>query len=259
MVKVKELKNKPLIEAIFEVRWHLEGKKPDPQIDPNYKLLLGRLFDRMLKDYPEHEQLATANMPDELFGHIVQHRFRVAPKSWPLVQVGPGIFTVNSTAEYKWPDFRRRVLSAIKKLYNAHPKINDLKINQLVLRYIDAIDFDYDAGNVFEFLKEKLKIDISVPDDLFKGNSIGNSPSGFTWQCSYKCEKPNGNVHMRFATGQREKTPALIWETTVESTGDGLPKTLRDYNGWIDAAHKITDDWFFKLIKGDLERTFSGE
>lgn len=255
----KELKNKPLVEAIFEVRWELEGKSPSPQTDPYYKLLLGRLFDRMLRDYPEHEQLPTANMPDEIVGHMVQHRFRVASKSWPLVQVGPGIFTVNSTADYKWPDFRRRVLSAIRKLYDAHPKVDDLKISHLFLRYIDAIDFDYGANNTFEFLKEKLKINISVPDNLFKGTSIRNNPTGFTWRCSYKCEKPNGSIHIRFATGQREQKPALVWETTVESTGVSLPETPKAYKSWIDAAHKITDDWFFKMIEGELERKFSGE
>ncbi|MBP8986104.1 MAG: TIGR04255 family protein [Syntrophobacterales bacterium] len=74
----KELKNKPLVEAILEIRWKLQGLPSGPQVDPHYKLLLGRLFDRMLKDYPEHEQLPTANVPDELVGHVVQHRFRVA-------------------------------------------------------------------------------------------------------------------------------------------------------------------------------------
>src|SRR3990170_3561524 len=148
----KGLKNKPLVEAILEVRWQLQGALPGPQTDPHYKFLLGRLFDRMLKDYPEHEQLPTANIPDEMVAHVVQHRFRVAANSWPLVQVGPGIFTVNSTADYKWEDFRLRVLAAIEKLYEAHPKVGDLKITNLILRYIDAVDFDYITINAFDFL-----------------------------------------------------------------------------------------------------------
>jgi len=255
----RELKNKPLVEAIFEVRWKLQGMPPGPQIDPHYKLLLGRLFDRMLKDYPEHEQLPTANIPDELVGHVVQHRFRVAANSWPLVQVGPGVFTVNSTADYKWTDFRPRVLTAIENLYDAHPKVGELKITNLILRYIDAVDYDYTKENVFEFLRDKLKLNISLPGNLFQVTGVANKPNSFTWQTAFKCENPCGLINIRFATGQKSNAPAVVWDTTVESTVDDLPKMPQALAGWLDAAHDISDDWFFKMIEGELERRFSGE
>jgi uncharacterized protein (TIGR04255 family) len=251
--------NKPLVEAILEVKWQLQGIPPGLQIDPHYKLLLGRLFDRMLKDYPEHEQLQTATLPDELAGDVVQHRFRVAAKSWPLVQVGPCVFTVNSTADHTWPDFRPRVLSALKRLYDAHPKVGDLKISNLTLRYIDAVDFDFNEGSIFEFLREKLKLVVSLPGNLFQGTGVENKPNGLTWQCSFKCEKPKGVINVRFATGQKKNAPAVIWETTVESAAESLPKMPIDFESWLDAAHEITDDWFFKMIEGELERRFSGE
>lgn len=255
----KELKNKPLVEAILEVRWKLQGPPRGPQTDPHYKLLLGRLFDRMRGDYPEHEELQTASLPDELVGHVVQHRFRVAANSWPLVQVGPGIFAVNSAADYTWSDFRPRVLSAIQRLYDAHPKTEDLKIANLVLRYIDAVNHDSGTHNVLDFLKDKLKLSISLPNALFEGTHVQSKPSGLTWQCSFRCEEPKGMVTVRFATGQRDGAPAVIWETTVESAGEDLPEMPTSFESWIDAAHEITDDWFFKMIEGELERRFSGE
>ena len=255
----KELKNKPLVEAILEIRWKLQGLPPAPQVDPHYKLLLGRLFDRMLKDYPEHEQLPAANVPDELVGHVVQHRFRVAANSWPLVQIGPGVFTVNSTADYRWPDFRPRVLSAIEKLFDAHPKVGELKITNLIFRYIDAVDFDFGVGNAFEFLRDKLKLNVSLPETLFKDTGVENKPNSFTWQCSFKGQKPKGLINIRFATGQKNNVPAVVWETTVESAGDDLPKMPKDFEGWLDAAHDIAVDWFFKMIEGELERKFSDE
>jgi uncharacterized protein (TIGR04255 family) len=255
----KELKNKPLVEAILEIRWQLRGAPPAPQIDPHYKLLLGRLFDRMRKDYPEHEQLPTANVPDELVGHVVQHRFRVAANSWPLVQVGPGVFTVNSTADYKWLDFRPRVLSAVERLYDAHPKLEELKITNLILRYIDAVQFDYTNENIFDFLRDKLKFSVTLPDNLFQGTAVEKRPAGFTWQTAFKSETPRGLINIRFATAQKDNGPALVWETTVESAGDDLPEMLRGFDVWLDAAHEITDDWFFKMIEGELERRFSGE
>lgn len=255
----KELKNKPLVEAILEIRWELKGDVPGPQIDPHYKLLLGRLFDRMIDEYREHEQLPTANIPDEMASHVIQHRFRVAMNSWPLIQVGPGIFTINSTDDYKWTDFRPRVLSAIHKLYDAHPKVEDLKISNIILRYIDAVDFDYSQNKSFDFLKDQLKLNISLPENLFENAYIDEKPSSFTFQSSFRSKKPKGIITIRFATGKKKNVPSIIWETTVESIGEDLPEMPKKFEIWLDEAHDITDDWFFKMIEGELERRFSGE
>jgi uncharacterized protein (TIGR04255 family) len=256
---VKELKNKPLVEAIFEIRWKLQGTPSGPQIDPHYKLLLGRLFDRFVPDYPDHEPLPTANIPDELVGYIVQHRFRVAAKKWPLIQVGPGIFSVNSAADYTWPDFRLRVVSALQKLYDAHPKVGDLKVTNLILRYIDAVDFDYASNSAFDFLRDKLKLTISLPTNLFNNTDVENRPNSLVWRCSFKCQRPKGVMGIRVATGQKNNIPAIVWETIIESAGDDLPSMPTDFSNWIDAAHEITDDWFFKMIEGELERRFLDE
>lgn len=110
----KDLKNKPLVEAILEIRWHLvqltsvqgPAQMILPAGDPHYRLLLARLFDRLQKDYPVHEQLPTATLPDDMLPQIVQHCFRAANDDWPLVQVGPGVFTVNDTHRYTWTDFQ---------------------------------------------------------------------------------------------------------------------------------------------------------
>lgn len=255
----KELKNKPLVEAIFEMRWKLQGVPPGPQSDPHYKILLGRLYDRMLTDYPEHEQLQTANVPDEIVGHMVQHRFRVGVEGWPLVQIGPGIFTVNSTSDYNWPEFRERVLAAIAKFYEAYPKISDLTITNMILRYIDAVSFDYVKDNVYDFLRKYLKMGVSLPGNLFSATEVEAKPANFTWQSSFNCQNPKGLISIRFATAQKDNAPALVWETIVETSGSDLPSLSTNFHQWLDAAHKITDDWFFKMIEGELERRFSGD
>jgi uncharacterized protein (TIGR04255 family) len=110
----KILKNKPLVEAIIEVRWQLKSPNPGIQIDPHYKILLGRLYDKVVQKYPEHEQLPTASMPDEVTGQMVHHRFRNGGNDWPLLQVGPGIFTLNDTHKYTWEDFRARAVEAVR-------------------------------------------------------------------------------------------------------------------------------------------------
>jgi uncharacterized protein (TIGR04255 family) len=255
----KQLKNKPLVEAILELRWGLKVQAPSVETDPHYKLLLGRLYDRLMANYPEHEQLANAWIPDELAGHVVQHRFRASANGWPLIQLGPGILTVNSTAEYVWDDFRSRALAAVGRFNEAHPKLADLRITSIILRYIDAVDFDHSKESVYDFLKDKLKVGVDLPNNLFDSTGVEKRPNTFAWQSTFTCSNPKGQVTIRFATGQKEDKPAILWETMVQSSENDVPAMPAGFEAWIDAAHTITDDWFFKLIEGELERRFSGE
>jgi uncharacterized protein (TIGR04255 family) len=252
------LANKPLVEALVELRWELESPAPAMRVDPHYKILLGRLYDRVTPDYPAHEQLPTATMPDELVGYLVQHRFRSAPGDWPLVQVGPGILSVNDTINYAWDDFRRRAVSAVNWLFEAHPEPEALKINSLLLRYIDARAFDYAREDVLAFLREKMRVDVSLPDGLFDDASIDRLPQHFTMQTAFSCADPPGTITIGFATGQAQEGPALVWETLVRSTDQQVPPMPEEFEGWLDAAHNITHDWFFKLIEGDLLEEFQG-
>gem|GEM_PF-5568194 len=56
MPVVRQLPNKPLVEAIFEFRWQI----PSEEGDPHYTLFVGRLYDRVQPHYPFHEPLPTA-------------------------------------------------------------------------------------------------------------------------------------------------------------------------------------------------------
>jgi uncharacterized protein (TIGR04255 family) len=210
-------------------------------------------------DYPEHEQLPAAVLPDELVGHVVQHRFRTAPNDWPLIQVGPGILTVNDTDKYIWPDFRARCVSAVATLFQAHPKPVDLRAANVQLRYIDAIDFDYTSRNVFDFLQEKMKVRMGLPENLFSTGTIASKPSTFGWQSSFHCTSPPSIVSVKFASGHKDDQPALLWETIVEAQNKDVPALPGGFENWLEEAHAITHEWFFKLIEGDLERRFRGE
>ena len=255
----ENLKNKPLVEAILEVKWALAKTKQGMRSDPHYKLLLGRLFDRVTNEYPEHEQLPTASVPDEIVGQLVQHRFRVAKSEWPLVQVGPGVFTVNDTAHYDWQDFGPRCVRAVESLFEAHPKKEELKIQSLMLRYIDADEFSHSSLNCFEFLKEKMNVSLDLPEGLF-GDGIERRPVSLNLRTSFESTAPSGRVSVRFATGQREGHEAIIWETMVQSAGTShVPDMPGGFQAWLEAAHRITHRWFMTLIDGELKRKYSGD
>ncbi len=252
----KVLKNKPLIEAIFEVKWTLKEKGEGLRIDPHYKILVGSLYSKLKEEYPFHEMLPAASIPDDIAGHVIQHRFRKSMNQWPLIQIGPGILTVNDTEGYVWEDFEKKVISAVNTLYETYPEPEALKINSLLLRYIDAIEFDFRSDNIFNFLADKLKTTVRPYDKLFGETGVNSVPLSFDWRFSFPSVKPQGVIHLRFVRGKRENVDSLIWETMVQSTNEQvlqLPERMAD---WLTDAHDLTDDWFFKLIEGELERRF---
>jgi len=256
----KDLKNKPLVEAILELKWALSAPvTAGMEGDPHYRLLLGRFSERVENDYPFHEPLPTSQIPDAMAAHMVQHRFRIGDGKWPLVQIGPGIMTVNETDGYTWDDFKDRCLKAVKDLFDAHPAKQKFVVQDLTLRYIDAVEVDFTRESVFKFLEEKMKTKISLSDSLFGGGRVNGNPAAFNWQASFPHDDPGGVVTLRFAVGQRNGKPSLIWETLVQAVPGRIPAIPDGFSTWLGKAHDLTDDWFFKLIDGDLERRFSGE
>ncbi len=252
----KVLKNKPLIEAIFEVKWQLIEQGEGLRIDPHYKILIGSLYSKFKEEYPYHEMLPTASIPDNMADYVIQHRFRKGKNEWPLIQVGPGILAVNDTEGYIWEDFEKKVMNAVKILFEVYPEREKLEINSLLLRYIDAVEFNFESYNIFDFLSQRMKTGITVYPKLFKDTKVEPLPSSFDWRLSFPSKKPEGTIHLRFTRGKKENTDALIWETMVQSTNNELLPIPEKITDWLNNAHDLTDDWFFKLIEGELERRF---
>ena len=71
-------------------------------------------------------------------------------------------------------------------LFEAYPDAeNNLKINWSLLRYIDAINFNYENENIFSFLQENLKVSIEVYEKLFEETGVSNLPLDFDLRFSF--------------------------------------------------------------------------
>lgn len=255
MVRVRDLPNKPLVEAIVELKLHVDPEKGDP----NYSIFVGRLYNILKSKYPYHEPLPTSMIPEQMAVNIVQHRFRVEKDGWPLVQVGPGIVTLNDTEKYTWNDFGARANELLRVVFRAYPKTEEMKVVSLLLRYIDAVEIERISESVLDYLKNKLKVDIVVPRRLFESRRTIRKPKAFNLLVAHQTNRPKGTITLRFGTGKRKGSKALVWETAVQSVNKELPSLPNGFRAWLNAAHTITDDWFFKLIEGDLEKEFAGE
>lgn len=252
----KILRNKPLVEAIFELRWNLEEAAPGIRIDPHYKVLIGGIYEKVKEEYSFHEQLSTAVVPDEIAEYVVQHRFRKRKDEWPLIQMGPGIITLNDTDGYIWEDFRGRISYLTDVFFETYSNLGSLKIEGLLLRYIDAIIFDYEKDDIFKSLKEVMKMDINIYKRLFEDTGVSDSPSDFSLRFSFPSKRPKGTMHLKFARGKAKERDALVWETMFQSVREDAPKAKEEITAWADEAHRLTDDWFFKIVEGELLRRF---
>jgi uncharacterized protein (TIGR04255 family) len=250
------LKNPPLIEAIFEIKWQLEETGGGLKQDPHYSLLIGRIYDRLDEDYPFHQRLPSASMPSEMVAGIVQHRFRRGEEQWPLIQIGPGVFTVNDTKGYTWVDFEKRIIQGVSTLCEVYPDAQNLTIDSLMLRYINGLEFDFDKEDILQFLAEQMKVDVSFHPSLFDHTDVERRPLGLDCNFTFTCEKPRAVINLRFAKGQRRNANALIWQTNLVTRSDDVPNLPTELEDWLENAHDVIEDWFFKTIEGDLLKRF---
>jgi len=253
----KVLKNKPLVEAIFELRWELQKRgTSEGSIDPYYRILAGTMYNKAKEEYPYLELLPAANIPENLIPYAVQQRFRKGKDEWPLIQVGQGIVALNDTNGYIWEDFSKRISYLVNILFDSYPRPDELITNLLMLRYIDSIEFDYSANNTFKLLREKMKIDVNIDPKLFENTEIESTPIGLNLSYSFRCSNPVGLMELKIETGKRNGKNVLTWQTVFRSSGKDSPKTKESIEEWLVNAHNLTDDWFFKIIEGDLLKEF---
>lgn len=246
------LPNKPLVEALLEIKW---GRADEP--DPAYPLIVGALYERLQGDYPHIEDLPLAEAPPHIAVQAVRHRFRAKPEGWPLVQIGPGIATLNDTEDYAKDDFLNRAKLLPSQVIESVPSSYAKPlITSLLLQYIDAVEFDYGNLDVRDFLKSRLHVELSVPDTLFQGQPVRDQPVHLGMQMAFPLSEPAGQVELRVATGQRGGKPAVIWHTTVMTTGPAAELAAQKFDEWLEAAHGVTHHWFFALVQGELLKGF---
>ncbi len=249
------LSNPPLVEAIFELHWQL--REEGASVEPYYGILAGRIFEKLRDDYPFHEPLPPAQVPAEVAAHMIQHRFRRGENEWPLVQVGPGIVTMNQVKEgFKRDIFHRSIHTLVQTLLSIYAEGQKPKFNRLMLRYIDAVDFDYQAENISDYISRTLKTDLRPKSSLFEGTGVSASPTALDSTFFFASEKPAGQLRLRFARGRRNNKDLLTWETVVETIGQDIPQDVGEIANWANDADELIHKVFFKMIEGELMERF---
>ncbi len=251
---MEKLSKQPLVEVIFELHWNSKNGYPDSY----YKLIIGAFYEHIKKEFPVFEPLITANIPEEAIppeSRIVQYRFWSENKTWPVVQLGPGILTVNMNEDYGgWNTFKPVIEKVTDKFLKSHPYIEDLVLEELILKYIDVFYIDFSKNNVLDYLKNKLHIDLQVDleNDPRKAN-LSEIPINVDIKLEYQINEPEGILGFRFFKAFVKEKEGLVLESYVVSKqilGFDLSKEF--IATWLDKAHDMTDFIFSNLIRGKL-------
>jgi uncharacterized protein (TIGR04255 family) len=255
------LSRPPLQEAIFEVRWphRLDDENQPLSGSTEFKILLARFFDRVTasEEFADTEPLQPASLPDGVASGSVQYRWRSTLNPGVLLQIGPGVLTVNHVkpTEYHWELFFGQICWAIKSLRESHPKRAELSPKSVAFRYINSVRFDASAEETYTFLREKLHIDFRSPIGVLPPQ-VGTRAQNLKTQTSFMCNSPCGRVTLVFANVYVPEE-RILWQIVFDALGEDIPSLSEGVETWLMSAHQVIDTTFRNMIRGEMEAMFA--
>jgi uncharacterized protein (TIGR04255 family) len=258
------LPNAPLAEAVFELRWALQGEETLPiplRTDPGLPALVSEFTELARKSgFTFHREMVPLH---QLGGWGVFRRYYLQEgRDFPLLQIGPGIFAANQSADYEWKSFKKLVTIGLKNLLKAYPKTKDypLKPVHLELRYVDVLDQGLIAASDFiAFTRKATHLNIAPPA-YFDDRKLFGVVAGGRVQLNYPAkDRQNTTFQLDYVSGLKETKAVVQLTTKVVSTDAGVPKTVAalgsSVDAWLDAAHELLSGFFREFVRPEtLER-----
>lgn len=240
---MSKLPNAPLIEVIFELRWLIKQKSDLTK----YQYLIGDLYSLIKNNYPVRESLAPPELPTDILINNPVHRFRADKNQYPLVQIGPGLLTLNTIDNnYLWNDFFKWSDALMDGFFEVFPiESETFKPNLL---YLDFFRFNFKAKNVYDFINESFNL-------TFGQNFFKNTVNPLNLDIGYFYETDLGNLSVTLKKGQNsKKEEGIVMQTTLHGR-DSMTKKDNTLV-WLGKAHSFSSDLFKEITKGDLYNSF---
>jgi uncharacterized protein (TIGR04255 family) len=243
---MSKLAGAPLQEVITEIRWSLTTE----QERNDYQFLTGDLYGLVREKFPHREVVIPAGFPIEVFIGRPALRFRVSENGYPLIQIGPGVLTVNTVGdEYDWDTHSQDIRFVLTNFFSAC-KLEGKSVNA-TLAYIDFFEFDFEKSNVLDYLSSLLntqvKFDFIDTSELPK---IFNLTVGYTEQV--------GIVNVNIARGNNPSgKDGIAIQTNVIM--ESLEFDQNSIENRLDAAHTWCSELFKKMTKGELYDSYVGK
>lgn len=212
-------------------------------IDPGFQMAQGKLQDLAKERFPLFNRKLPHGFPEQLMQYQVVNQHWTAKETWPVIQLGPGIFTVNDNdVKYDWRDIYfpmiKECLNWVFKVYE-----NRIRINNATLRYIDSVklkDYGFE-GRWHEFVTQHFNL--SFVNDFNTRGKMKGLQFGQAFELNDKSEL---QIAMNSGKYRRTDDDALIWQTIV-SKQDGFKREALLV--WLENAHATTSDLFREMTK----------
>ena len=245
---MSKLPNAPLKEVIFEVRWDADINPENNQLfDKGYALALG-VFKNLVKSHFPIAKQITDIPANFIFGKVI-HQFWKSEKEWPVLQIGPGILTINCTeTNYDWQnDF----FELIQKTMAWHEQAYENKMNYsfVTLRYIDSVNLkDFGTAKLEDFLNTNFNFGFN---NLFYTKGPLKQ---LQFDQVFELEDSSG-LHIAFSNAENSnKEPTFVWQTAINKVGiqnkDSIIK-------WCEFAHETSSTVFKEMLKPEFYDRFS--
>ncbi|MCB9279511.1 MAG: TIGR04255 family protein [Lewinellaceae bacterium] len=246
---MKKLPNAPLQEVIFEARWDLEID-PYTQLlhDPDFEFALGKFQGEVANEFPLALKIFPEGIPFTILNPKVLYRFWRGEDTWPVLQLGPGIFTLNDTEKnYIWEDtYLPTLKDALEKLERSYPR--QIRFSEYSLRYIDVVrKEEYEQASWSEFLNKNINFNFE--------NQFNTRGELNRFQFKQTFELENGKeLEITLATGLNKLgDPVFIWQTAVNCRNRINRIELLN---WVEEAHKVNSEVFKEICKPPFYDSF---
>ena len=253
--------NAPLVEVIAEVYW----------VDPSVRSRL-RNVDPFYTDFEKEfskktvvggwrdiEYLVDSHTPHEHVAGHLRNRYRQAEGTYPLVQIGPGMLTANITPPYNgWHEFEPFLFRQLERLFECYPQsAHTLRIQKLVLRYVDGFDFErFDIEDQSLFARKMVGIHMSLPDSFASGYISNLQAMTFALQASYECKTLDASLgSVKISPGMIGQRKTLVMEMQCEKNPHRSENFGLDLaKEWFTNAHLSLNGQFDSLISDELKQ-----
>lgn len=237
-MSVEKLKNTPLLEVIFELRWDDGVVISGAPNDVGFDLAQGKFDGKIKPEFPLHRKLVRV-----FFGP--EHQYWKGEFKWPVIQHGQGMMAVNDIGQnYEWVNYKPLVLNSINKLIESYE--NELSFKNAKLQYINSWDLDGNdfLGFVEKNLQTRILTDYRAPGSL----------KGFSMQQTFQLEDLSlMNLNIANGVNNQNQKKTIVETTTVQKL---TSLSLTEIEIWMEKAHSAASEIFKKMLTTEFYATF---
>lgn len=249
-------KNPSLVEVICELHWELTAVAVPAVggIDPFFDVVRADLTPRLIAaGFPQSQELVPPQWPRQFMAWQPLVRYAPTADTWPKVQLGPGIFTVNMAGQpyTGWPDFQPSVASAISALLDSFPTPSRLlRLKSLQLKYVNAFTDKHDFHTYAQFTSKYLGLRSVLPDRFI--DSVGTAANVIATNSQTRLpvtEPRDSHIVVQVAEAQINQIPGCVLQLSIEKNG---ATDLDHIIHWFGDAHTLARKTFLSLATTDL-------